>query len=209
MAESLTQVRLATDEVRIVVDAVPQDLPCEIVMETAPHPQLLIQVTGLDPWALRPQQEFELHLVRAGITCDAFIASSTDGVISFTPHTEPITVGVSQSLTCVAFDLINFPHFWAMDSPTTKLPDDHLDIRVGDWELNVRPQRQAAETAAFGSTLYAVTHSCTLRKNALFTSDDAQAFLIVLHDALSFAAGQWVGQVPGRVLEPNQAPLGR
>lgn len=196
MAESLTQVQLATDEVNIVVDTVPQHLPCEIVMETAPRPLLLIQITGLDPWiALRPQRKFELQLVRAGITCNAFIASSTDGVISFTPHTEPVTVGASQSLTCVSFDLINFPHFWAMDSPTTKLPDDHLDIRAGDWELYVRPQRQTDETAVFRSTLYAVTHSCTLRRNALFTSDDTQAFLALLHDALSFAAGQWVGQV--------------
>src|ERR1022692_3435040 len=64
-----------------------------------------------------------------------------------------------------------------MDSPTTKLPDDHLDIRAGGWELHVRPQRQTAETAAFRSTLCAVTHFCTLRRNALFTSDDAQAFL--------------------------------
>ena len=77
MAESLTHVQLATDEVKIVVDTVPQHLPCEIVMETAPRPLLLIQITGLDPWiALRPQREFELQLVRAGITCNAFIASS-------------------------------------------------------------------------------------------------------------------------------------
>ena len=165
-------------------------------METAPRPLLLIQVTGLDPWiALRPQRQFELHLVRAGITCDAFIASSTDGVITFTPCTEPITIGASQSLSRVAFDLINFPHFWAMDSPTTKMPDDHLDITAEDWELHVRPQRQSAETAAFRSTLYNVTHSCTLGRNALFTSDDAQAFLALLHDVVSFAAGQWVGQV--------------
>jgi len=82
MAESSTHIQFATDEVRIVVDTVPQHLPCEIVMETAPRPLLLIQVTGLDPWiALRPQRQFELHLVRAGITCDAFIASSSDGVI--------------------------------------------------------------------------------------------------------------------------------
>ena len=58
MGESLTQVRLATDEVNIVVDTVPQHLPCEIVMETAPRPLLLIQITGLDPWiALRPQRQ--------------------------------------------------------------------------------------------------------------------------------------------------------
>jgi len=196
MSESLTHVQLATDRVRIVVDAAEQDLPCEIVIETTPRPMLLIQVTGLDPWVVsRPQREFELRLVRAGVKFDAYIASSTDGLISFTPHSEPITVGASQSLTRVEFDLINFPHFWAMDSPTTKLPDDHLDIRAEGWEIHVRPHRQGAETAAFRSTLFAVTHSCTLRKSPIFTSDEVQAFLGLLHDALSFAAGQWVGQV--------------
>ena len=143
MAECLTQIQLATDEVNIVINSVQQNLPCEIVIETAPRPLLLIQITGLDPWmALRPQRTFELQLVRAGITCNAFIASSADGVISFTPQTEPFTVGASQSLACVSFDVINFPHFWAMDTPTTKLPDDHLDIIAGDWELYIRPQRQ-------------------------------------------------------------------
>src|SRR6266571_46001 len=98
MAESLTRVQLATDEVKIVVNAIAQDLPCEIVIETAQRPLLLIQVRGLDPWiGLRPQRKFELHLLRAGITCDAFIASSVDGVISFTPYTEPIRVGASLS----------------------------------------------------------------------------------------------------------------
>jgi len=196
MSESLTHVQLATDRVKIIVDAVEQDLPCEIVIETAPRPMLLIQVAGLDAWAIcRAQREFELRLVRAGIKFDAFIVSSTDSRISFTPHSEPITVGASQALTRVEFDLINFPHFWAMDSPTTKLADDHLDIMAEGWEIHVSPHRQGVETAAFRSTLFAVTHSCTLHKTSLFTSDQAQVFLGLLHDALSFAAGQWVGQV--------------
>lgn len=198
--ESSKTVPLTTDELNIVIDNEAQNLPCEVALETAPHPQLLIRVAGLDSFtllrlALGRQREFELHLVRAGITCRAFVASNIDGVISFTPDTDPITVGASQSLTSVAFDLINFPRFWAMDSPTTKLPDDHLDIRADEWELQIRPQRQNAETVAFRSALYAVTHSCTLRRNMPFASDDAQAFLAVLHNALSFAAGQWVGQV--------------
>ena len=196
MSEPLTHVQIATDRVKIVVDAVEQDLPCEVVIETAPRPMLLIQVAGLDPCVdLRPQREFELRLVRAGVKFDAYIASNTDGLINFTPRSDPITVGASQALTRVEFDLINFPHFWAMDSSTTKLPDDHLDIRAEGWEILVRPYRQGAEIAAFRSTLFAVTHSCTLRKTPLFTSDEVQVFLGLLHDALSFAAGQWVGQV--------------
>jgi hypothetical protein len=78
MSESLTHVQLATDRVKIVVDAAEQDLPCEIVIETTPRPMLLIRVTGLDPWVVsRPQREFELRLVRAGVKFDANIASST------------------------------------------------------------------------------------------------------------------------------------
>ena len=196
MSESLTHVHLATDRVKIVADALEQDLPCEIVIETAPRPMLLIQVAGLDPWvAWGPQRQFELRLVHAGVKFDAFIASSTDSLISFAPHSEPLTVGASQSLTRVEFDLINFPHFWAMDSPTTKLPDNHLDISAEGWEIHVRPRREATETATLRSTLFAVTHSCTLYKSPLFTSDEVLAFLGLLHDALSFAAGQWVGQV--------------
>src|ERR1035437_1011344 len=198
LADASTTVSLWADEVELIVDDQPQRLPCAIVLETDPRPMLLFRISGLDPWmVLRPQRQFSLHFVRADITCAAFIASSDDGVIAFTPNTEPIAVGTSQSLAHVEFDLINFPHFFGMATPTTRLPDDHLDITGAGWELQVRPRRQSPETAAFRSTLYAVTHSCTLSKHtrADFSSKDAQAFLVVLHDALSFAAGQWVGQV--------------
>jgi hypothetical protein len=173
-------------------------LPCVIVLETDPRPRLPLKVTMTSPWmAWGPPQRLSIHIVHADITCEAFIAHINGETIGLSPAREPIAVGRSEALTEVDFDLINFPSFWALASPSTRLTDDQLDIAVGGWHIEIRPPRKSPDLQAFRSTLYSVTHSCTLRKSdgTTFGSGEAQNLLNALHDAMSFAAGQWVAPV--------------
>lgn len=176
----------------------PQRLPCTIVLETDPRPRLSFKIMGPSPWTgLALPQRFSIHIVHADITCDASIAYTDSGVIGLCPEREPISVGQSEDLREVHFDLINFPGFWALASPSTRLPHDQLDIATEGWHIEIRPPRKSPDIDAFGSTLYSVTHSCAMRRsdNATFSSAGAQNLLNALHDAMSFAAGRWVAPV--------------
>ena len=193
-----TAVHLDTDEVDLVFKGEPQRLPCAIVLETDPSPCLSFKITGLSPWmGWASPQRFSIHIVHADVTCDAFIAYANNGIIGLSPEREPISVSRSEDLREVHFDLINFPSFWALASPSTHLPHDQLDIPAEGWHIEIRPPRKSPDLEAFRSTLYSVTHSCAMRKsdNAPFSSGEAQNLLNVLHDAMSFAAGRWVAPV--------------
>ena len=191
-------VLLDSDEVDIVVGGVSQRLPCTVVLETDPRPRLAFRVTGLDPlivWTSPPR--FSIHIIKADVKCDVFVTSSDGGTVVLSPEREPIAVGQSGSLRELRFDMINFPSFWALASPSTRLPADQLDIAVGGWQVEIRPPRKSPDVEALRSTLYSVTHSCAIRKNdnATFSSGEALELLNVFHDAMTFAAGLWVAPV--------------
>lgn len=202
-----TVVHLDTDEVVLEFKGEPQRLPCAIVLETDPRPSLSFKITGPSPWMgwVSPQR-FSIHFVHADVTCEAFFSSTKDGIIGLSPERTPIVVGRSEDLREVHFDLINFPSFCALASPSTRLPDDQLDIAAEGWHIEIRPPRKSPDLEAFRSTLYSVTHSCAMRKidNATFSSGEAQNVLNVLHDAMSFAAGRWVAPVFVRGLGTDQ-----
>jgi hypothetical protein len=195
-----TTVHLGTDEVEFVFGGEPQRLPCEIVLDTEPRPQLSFKVAGLNPWLVLTgfsQQQFSIHIVHADVSCDALFVSTNDGIAWLCPESEPVVVGRSEDLRQVEFDLINFPKFWALASPSARLPEDHLDMDAAGWYVEIRPPRKSPDVEAFRSTLYSVTHSCAMRRsdNAVFSSAEAQQFLNVFHEVISFAAGRWVAPV--------------
>ena len=192
---STTAVHLDTDEVDLVFKGEPQRLPCAIVLETDPRPRLSFKITAPTPWmSWGLPRRFSIHVVHADVTFEALISYTNNEIVGVSPEREPIAVGRSEDLREVHFDLINFPSFWALASPSTRLPDDQLDIAAEGWHIEIRPPRKSPDLDAFQSTLYSVTHSCTMRKadNATFSSGEAQNLLNVLHDAMSFAAGRWV-----------------
>jgi hypothetical protein len=186
-------------------DGEPQRLPCAIVLETDPHPRLSFKITGSSPWmGWGSQDRFSIHIIHADVTCEALLTSANNGTIVLSPTMEPVVAGRSEDLKEVQFDLINFPGFSAITS--TRLPHDHLDIAAEGWHVEIRPPRNSPDFEAFRSTLYSVTHSCTMRKsdNATFSSTEAQNSLNVLHHAMSFAAGRWVAPVFVRGFGSNQ-----
>src|ERR1039458_8394356 len=193
-----TAVHLDTDEVDLVFKGETQRLPCVIVLETDPRPRLSLKVTMTSPWmAWALPQLPPIHIVHADITCEAFITHINGETIGLSPAREPIAVGRSQALTEVHFDLINFPSFCVLAGQSPRLPDDQLDIEAEGWQIEIRPTRKSSDLEAFRATLCSVDHSCTIRKsdNATFSSGSAQNLLDVIHDAMSFAAGQWVAPV--------------
>jgi hypothetical protein len=123
-----------------------------------------------------------------------FFAGSGDDILEFSPFTEPIIVGCSGDLACVRFDLVNFPSFMVLYGASASRERDRLDITAGGWCIEIRSPRQSPDVAAFQSSLYSVTQSCTMRRSdgATFSPDAAQEVLAVLHEAFSFAAGRWV-----------------
>jgi hypothetical protein len=165
------------------------------------------KVTGLDPWlVLGSQQRLSIHLRNADVNCEAFVASARDGIVWLGPDKEPITVGRSEDLREVSFDVINFPNFWALDSPSTRSPENHLDIEAAGWHIEIRPARKSPDVDAFRSPLYSVTHSCVARKidKVAFNSGEAQDLMNILHDVMSFATGRWVAPVLVHGFDGNQ-----
>jgi hypothetical protein len=194
----ITTVHLDTDEAEFVLEGELYRRPCTIVLETDPRPRLSFKIAEASPWmGWVSEKKISVRIVRADFTCDASIVSANKGILDIRPEREPISVGRSEDLREVQFDLMNFPSFWASDSPSTRLPDDHLDIAVDGWHIEIRPPRKSPDFDAFRSTLYSVTHSCLTRRpdNAAFGFGDAQNVLNVLHDAMSFAAGRWIAPV--------------
>jgi hypothetical protein len=188
-------IHLANDELELVFKGKTQRLPCVVELETDPRPRLSFRIDGANPlMGFGSERRFSVHIVRADVTCAAFIAYANNGIVGLLPEREPIAVGHSNDLSEVHFDLINFPSFWALSSPSTRLPDNQLDVAADGWRVEIRPARHSPEIEAFRSTLYSVTHSCVIRRHndEAFTSEQAQNLLNVLHDALSFAAGRWV-----------------
>lgn len=188
-------IHLDSDEAEFVFRGEPQRLPCEIVLDTEPRPRLSFKVTGLDPWrTLASHQRLSLHIRNADVDCEAFFSSTKDGIVWLCPEREPIAVGRSEHLREVQFDIINFPNFWALANLSARLPEDHLDMEAAGWHIEIRPPRKSPDIEAFRSTLYSITHSCSVRKtdNAAFSSGEAQDLVNVLHDVMSFAAGRWV-----------------
>ncbi|HML18005.1 MAG TPA: hypothetical protein VK419_13325 [Bryobacteraceae bacterium] len=196
--ERKVSVHLGTDEAEFESDGECRRLPCDVVLETEPRPRLVFRVAGLDTFRVwLSQQRFSVHIVRADVRCDAFLTSTSNGIVGLSPQREPIVVGQSENLTEIEFDLINFPEFWAMSGPSTRLPENHLDMVVAGWRMEIRPPRTSPEVDALRSTLHSVTHTCTLQKSdqGAFTSEEAHNFLNVIHDVMSFAAGRWVAPV--------------
>lgn len=195
---SNTFVHLATDDVEFMVEGKLQRLPCEVVLETDPRPRVSFKVASPGPWSsLGFGRDFSVHIVNADITCEAILASGSDGMLNVSPTKEPITVGFSGVLKKIEFDLINFPKFVALKQQPGSYRDNGLLIEAGGWRIEIGAPRNSSEVEAFRSPLYSITHSCILRKSddATFSSSDAQFVLNALHDALSFAAGRWVAPV--------------
>jgi hypothetical protein len=190
-----TTIHLDTDEVEFASGGEPQKLPCEIVLDTEPRPRLSFRITGMSPLLVLGSQQVSIHIVHADVNCEALIEFANDDIVGLSPIREPITVGRSGDLAEVHFDLINFPTFCA--SPSTRVPEDHLDMDSAGWHVEIRPPRRSSDVEAFRSTLHSVNHSCAMRKsdNSIFSSEEAQNLLNVLHDVMSFAAGRWVAPV--------------
>lgn len=206
----VTTIHLDADQIDFVFKGVPQKLPCAIVLEITPHPRLSFQVTGADPWmAFGQEQKISVHLALADLNAEVLISSAQDGVVGLSPTKEPISVGRSDNLTEVHFDIINFPNFWAKASSSTRCPDDHLDIEADGWHIEIRPPRESRQLEDLRSVLYYVNHSCTLRRsdNAPFASEDAEHLLNAMHDTMSFAAGRWVAPAFVRGFGSNQQIL--
>jgi len=191
-------IHLDKDEAEFVIRDEAQKLPCDIVLDTEPRPRLSFKLTGLHPlrvWG--SQQRLSIHLVHADVNCEAFFASANDGIVALCAAREPIEVGRSDELIEVHFDLINFPSFCTLGTPSSRLPEDHLDLDAAGWHLEIRPPRQSPDIKAFRSPLHLITHSCVMRKsdNEAFSAKEAHHLLDIVHDVMSFAAGRWVAPV--------------
>ena len=195
----MPEIHLDTDEVELLIGGEALRQPCEIVLKTGRGPRVSFMVSGLDVVtmiraAYGNETRFALHLVKAGVRCDAFFAGSNGGVVEFSPFMEPVLVGGSVDQASLRFDLINFPSFMVLYGASASKERDRLDVSAGGWCIEICPARQSSDVDAFQSAFYSVSHSCTMRRldGAAFSSDEAQEVLNVLHDALSFAAGRWV-----------------
>jgi hypothetical protein len=198
----MPDVQLETDEVDLVIGGEVHRQPCEVILRTDPRPRLTFRVSGMNPLVtvragFGAESRFSIHIVNADVVCEVFFSACNGDVVEFSPYIEPVTVGGSGSLACVHFDLINFPGFHVLYGPAVSSESDRLDVTASGWCVGIRPPRHSVDVDAFRSSLYSVTHSCTMRRSdgATFSSGEARDMLITLCDALSFAAGRWVAPV--------------
>jgi len=191
-------VHLDSDDVDILVGGEEFRIPCEIVLrQEASGPEVIFRLFGAPLQVgmrvlLGSVSRFSLRFVKAAFQSDVCCVgggAGADRVLEFKPFRDPVIVGSHEKLAYVRFDLINFPNF----NPGRS--EDWLDVAGAEWCVDIRPPRDSPDAEAAQSPFYSVTHSCTVRRanSSAFSSSTATELLGILQDALSFAAGRWVG----------------
>lgn len=161
-----TSVLLANDEAELIIEGDLQVFPCAIALETVPCPRLVFELNAPNPWVgLSLARQFPVHVLNANVRCEALFTRSNDGTIVVSPTREPLSVGSSNCLQELHFDLINFPTFIAFDDSSSRHISGVLVITIEEWVITIAPSRKSPDVEAFRSALYSVTHSCALRKN--------------------------------------------
>ena len=194
----MPDVHLDSDDVDLVIGGEEVRAPCQVVLRPEPGgPEVTFRVSGvrLDLGLrvlLGSVSSFSLRFVKAIVQSEAFYhggGAGADHVLEFRPCRDPVIVGRAEELAYVRFDLINFPNF------NTGRAEDRLDVAGAEWRVEIRPPRDSPDVEALRSPFYWVTHSCTVRRadGSAFCSGVAWEVLSVLQDAVSFAAGRWVG----------------
>jgi hypothetical protein len=191
-------IHLDSDDVDIFVGGEEFRVKCDVVLRQEPSgPEVIFRVSGAPLWLgmralLGSVSRFSLRFVKAGGQSDVFCrggGAGADHVLEFKPLRDPVIVGSHEELDYVRFDLINFPNF------NTGRSEDWLDVAGAEWYVEIRPPRDSPDVEAVRSPFYSVTHSCIVRRanGSALSSSAATELLGILQDALSFAAGRWVG----------------
>lgn len=181
---------LGEDELEFGQTAGSQRWPCRISLITEPVPRLVFDfITRVPTISLDPI--VTMRLVHSGCACEASVSSAALGQenhIQLTPTHVPVSIGGSQNLSEARLLILNFPEFFAGTRRNC------LEVTADGWNIQVEPAEPSAETAAFRSGFFRVTHSARLRRSdgSRFDSTSAGCWIDALHAALSFAAGRWV-----------------
>src|SRR5581483_1857862 len=194
----MPDVHLDSDEVDLVIGGQEVRLPCDVVLRSEPTgPEVTFRVSNAPlelgiRVLLGAAASYSLRFVKAAVQCEVFRqggGAGSDQVLEFRPYRDPVIVGGDEKLCHMRFDLINFPRFNAAQG------EDRLDIAGAEWCIDICPPRDSPDVEALRSPFYWVTHSCTVCRadGTAFSSDVVWELLSVLQDALSFAAGRWVG----------------
>jgi hypothetical protein len=111
------------------------------------------------------------------------------------PQRQPVESAPAQGLKELAFALIDCP--FPRPKPMTETSVSPLTFSCGQFDVTVGPPSSPHVEIAdsFGRAPRTLTHSCTLKEHNgnIFTSDAARVALDTSVEALSFAAGRWIG----------------